>query len=136
MKNIVILFILLLFPLFAIADEFVPEFNKMQTIRCDFEETLFNEDNNVASISKKFRIYKLDDENKKIYLQKEPIGHIKYFGADKVEFSMQIMTDESIGMANIIIDRKTLEYSMQSRITYDFFGTKTSRATGICKIIP
>lgn len=136
MKKFFIILILFLAPTFVLADEFVPEFDKMQTLRCDFEETLFNEDNSVASTSKKFRIYKLDDENKKIYLQKEPIGYIKNFEDDKVEFTMQTMTDESIGMAEISINRLTLEYTMQSRITYDFFGTKHSKATGICKILP
>ncbi|MBE7712357.1 MAG: hypothetical protein E7Z87_01285 [Cyanobacteria bacterium SIG26] len=136
MKRNFIILTLFLTSTLALANEFVPEFANMQTLRCDFEETLYNEDNSIASTSKKFRIYKLDDANKKIYLQKEPIDDIFYYDNDKIEFSARIMTDDSIGRNNILINRQSLKYNAHGQITYDFFGNKYTKSNGNCKIIP
>ena len=62
MRNL-LLVLLLLIPMVVFADAFVPEFNKMKTLRCDFEETIYNQDNSVVSTSKQFRVFKLDDES-------------------------------------------------------------------------
>lgn len=131
------LLLLLFTPLRVFADAFVPEFNKMQNLRCDFEETVYNQDDSVVSKSKRFRIFKLDDENQKIYLQKEPIDKVSYYGNDKIEFSLQSMTDDVIIMSNTVIDRNSMQYNSVSDITYDnfMFGTRKSKAVGVCKII-
>ena len=136
MKRIFLL-LLLFTPLTVFADAFVPEFNKMQNLRCDFEETVFNQDESIVSKSKRFRVFKLDDENQKIYLQKEPIDKVSYYGNDKIEFSLQSMTDDVIIMSNTVIDRNSMQYNTVSEITYDnfMFGTRKSKSVGFCKII-
>ena len=109
----------------------------MKTLRCDFEETLFDSDNSVVSKSKLFRVYKLDDENSKIYLQKEPIDRVLYYGDDRIEFVLQSMNDDVIIMSNININRQTNEYQSSSEITYDnfMFGTRTSKSVGMCRFV-
>ncbi len=121
----------------ALADCFVPEFDKMKTLRCDFEESIFNQDNSLVTKSRQFRLYRLDDENKKIYLQKEPIDKILYYEADKIEFNLQSMTDEFIMMSHTTIDRNSLQYSSDASITYDnpVFGTRYSKSSGTCKFL-
>lgn len=116
---------------------FVPEFDTMQILRCDFEETLYNPDNSIVSTSKQFRIYKLDDVNKKIYLQKEPIDRIIYYESDKIEFNRQSMTDDTISMSHTVIDRNNMTYSSYAKITYDnyMFGTKHSTSQGQCRFM-
>lgn len=138
MNRIVILILsLLVSPLIVFADAFVPEFNTMQTIRCDFEESVYNQDGSFVSKSNRFRIFKLDDENQKIYLQKEPIDWVLYYGKDKVQFNLQSMTDDVIIMSNTVIDRNTMTYNSISEITYDnfMFGTRKAKASGFCKIV-
>ncbi|MCM1339835.1 MAG: hypothetical protein NC191_09210 [Muribaculaceae bacterium] len=132
-----ILLMLMFIPLTVFADMSVPEFNKMKTLRCDFEETIYNEDNSIVSRSKLFRVYKLDDENLKIYLQKEPIDNVLYYGGDRVEFVLQSMTDDVIIMSRVNINRQNGEYFSNSQITYDneMFGTRTSKSAGVCKFI-
>ncbi len=122
---------------YAFGDMFIAEFDTMRNLRCDFEETLYNPDNSVVSTSKQFRIYKLDDINKKIYLQKEPIDRIIYYENDKIEFNIQTMTDDAIAMSHTVIDRNNMTYSSNAKITYDnyMFGTKNSISQGTCRFI-
>jgi len=119
------------------ADMFVPEFDTMQNLRCDFEETLYNPDNSIVSTSRQFRNFKLDDINKKIYLQKEPIDRIVYYENDKIEFNLQTMSDDTISMSHTIIDRNNMTYSSTAQITYDnyMFGTKYSKSQGRCRFM-
>ncbi len=135
---------LLLFLLFltttvgiALADAFVPEFNTMQILRCDFEEIIYNSDKTIVTKNKQFRLFRLDDPYKKIYLQKEPIDKVIYYEADKIEFNLQSMTDDFIIMSHTIINRNTGEYTSNSEITYDnpLFGTRYSKSTGMCRIV-
>ena len=136
MRNL-LLVLLLLIPIDVFADAFVPEFNKMKTLRCDFEETVYNQDNSVVSKSKQFRVFKLDDEYQKIYLQKEPIDRVFYYGDGRIEFNLQSMTDDVIIMSNTVINRNTMQYNSTSEITYDnfMFGTRKSKSVGACRFI-
>ena len=136
MRNL-LLVLLLLIPMVVFADAFVPEFNKMKTLRCDFEETIYNQDNSVVSTSKQFRVFKLDDEYQRIYLQKEPIDRVFYYGDGRIEFNLQSMTDDVIIMSNTVINRNTMQYNSTSEITYDnfMFGTRKSKSVGACRFI-
>ena len=109
----------------------------MQTYKCEIKETIYNQDNSISSENNIFRIFKLDDENSKLYLQKEPLSKVSYYGLDKIEFDMQSMTDDCIIMSHTIINRSSNEYSSNSVITYDnpIFGVRHSKSVGICKII-
>lgn len=109
----------------------------MKTLRCDFEETVYNQDNSVVSKSSQFRVFKLDDEYQKIYLQKEPIDRVFYYGDDRIEFNLQSMTDDVIIMSHTVIDRNTMQYHSTSEITYDnfMFGTRKSESVGTCRFI-
>jgi len=119
------------------ADAFVPEFDTMQTLRCDFEESIYNQDGSLVTKNRQFRVFHLDDAYQKIYLQKEPIDWVSYYGNDKIEFKLQSLTDDEIIMAHTIIDRNAMEYVSTSEITYDngMFGVRTSKSVGVCKII-
>lgn len=136
MKRIIFLAILLIIPAIAFADAFVPEFDKMQFIRCDYEETLYGQDNTVVSKSKQHRFYRLDDEYSKIYLQKEPIDYVLRYDEDRIEFNLQSMDDDRIVVSHTIIDRTNGNYTSESEITYDneMFGTATAKAQGVCMI--
>lgn len=137
-KFLLTLAILFLSGLCTWADYFVPEFDKMQNLRCDFEENIYDQNNNLITKNRQFRIYKLDDEYKKIYLQKEPIDNVLYYETDKIEFNLQSMTDDAILMSHTVINRNTLEYTSTATITYDnpVFGTRYSKSVGVCKVIP
>ncbi len=119
------------------ADAYVPDFDTMQTYKCEIKETIYNQDNSISSENNIFRIFKLDDENSKLYLQKEPLSKVSYYGLDKIEFDMQSMTDDCIIMSHTIINRSSNEYSSNSVITYDnpIFGVRHSKSVGTCKII-
>ena len=132
MRDLLWILLIFLIPTSVFADAFVPEFNKMKTLRCDFEETVYNQDNSVV-----FRVFKLDDEYQKLYLQKEPIDRVLYYGVNGVEFNLQSMTDDVIIMSHTVIDRNSMQYRSTSEITYDnlMFGTRKSEAVGVCKFI-
>lgn len=119
----------------AFADAFVPDFSMMQQLRCDFKETVYNADGSKVSESQAFRIFRLDDDYQRLYLQKEPIDRILYYGADKIQFVYQSMTDDVIIMSQTTIDRQSMEYFSSSEITYDneMFGVRKSEAVGSCK---
>lgn len=121
----------------VLADAFVPEFNTMQKLRCDFEEVIYNSDNSVVTKNKQFRVFMIDEPYKKIYLQKEPIANVNYYESDKIEFNFQSMTDDFIMMSHVIINRTTGEYSSDGEITYDnpIFGSRYAKSRGICKIV-
>lgn len=139
MKVRVLYIILLLFicTCCVFADAFVPEFDKMKVLRCDYEETIFNQDNSVVTKNKLFRIFRIDDEYKKFYLGKEQLKDITYFETDRIEFDFQSMTDDFIMLSHTVIDRNTGEYSSNAELTYDnpIFGVRYSKSTGICKIV-
>jgi hypothetical protein len=121
----------------ANSDEFVPDFDAMKVLRCEFVETIYNQDGSVVSESDLFRIYSLEEEFKRLYLRREPIMDISYYGADKIEFRLQSMTDDYISLSDVIINRQTGEYTSKSTITYDnlIFGVRTAKAVGSCRAL-
>lgn len=125
----------LFIPACVFADSFVPEFDKMKNLRCDFVESIYNQDGAFITKSSQHRIYRLDDEYKKIYLQKEPIDNILYYADDKIEFNLQSMSDEFIMMSHTVIDKNSLSYSSTAEIIYDnpVFGIHHSKSEGTCK---
>lgn len=135
MKKILFLTILILFGMQAIADQYVPEFNEMQTIRCDIKETLYNSDNSVVSTTEYHRIFNLDDPSQKIYLQKAPVDWLLYYGDDQIKFTLQPLADDYMMTSSVILDRTNNTYNAKTEITYDnpAFGVRHSEASGICK---
>ena len=122
---------------FAFADEFVPDFDAMKVLRCDFVETIYNQDGSEVSKSDLFRIYSLEEEYKRLYLRREPITDVSYYDTDRIEFKHQSMTDDYISMTNVSINRQTGDYISNSQITYDnpVYGVKTAKAVGICRAL-
>ena len=125
---------LFVFASMVFAYGYIPDFTKMRELRCDFEETIYNQDNSIVTQNNRFKIFKLDDTNKKIFIHKEPIDKVTYYENDRIEFTLQSMTDEFIEMTNTVIDRNTFQYSSTSTINYDNlnFGTRYSKSTGTC----
>lgn len=136
MKKILLL-TLILFGSCVLADQFVPEFNTMKILRCDVQETLFNQDNSIVSKTQYHRIFRLDDPNKKIYLQKVPVDWLLEYSDDKIRFIQQPLADDYMMTSNVVLDRINNTYSAKTEITYDnpAFGIRHSEATGICKTI-
>ena len=135
-RKILLLTTLLLLPVMAFGDAFVPEFEKMQFTRCDYQETLYDKDNQVSSVSKQHRFYRLDDEFSKIYLQKEPIDFITRYDDDGIEFNIQSMDDDRIMVSHVSIDRTNGNYKSVSEIEYDnpAFGKARATAEGVCMV--
>ena len=121
----------------ANSDEFVPDFDAMKVLRCEFVETIYNQDGSVVSESDLFRIYSLEEEYKRIYLRREPIDNVSYYEADKIEFRLQSMTDDYISISNATINRQTGEYTSTSQMTYDnpIFGVRSAKAVGTCRTL-
>ena len=121
----------------AKSDEFVPDFDAMKVLRCEFVETIYTQDGSVVSESDLFRIYSLEEEFKRLYLRREPIIDVSHYGADKIEFRLQSMTDDYISLSDVIINRQTGEYISKSTITYDnsIFGVRTAKAIGTCRAL-
>ena len=137
MKKIFLSLILLSFltPL-CFADQYVPEFNKMKVMRCEVVETVFENDKEKA-VNGYHRTYRLDDEYQNIYLEKDFINGLAYYGDDKVIYNEQTMTDFSIVSTHVEIDRKEMKITVSSRIEYDNpdFGEKESVGIGECKYL-
>lgn len=121
----------------ANSDEFVPDFDAMKVLRCEFVETIYNQDGSEVSQSDLFRIYSLEEEYKRIYLRREPISEVSYFETDKIMFRHQSMTDDYISISNATINRQTGEYTSISQMTYDnpVFGVRTAKAIGTCRAL-
>ena len=121
----------------ANSDEFVPDFDAMKVLRCEFVETIYNQDGSEVSQSHLFRIYSLEEEFKRIYLRRERIDNVTVFDTEKIEFKLQSMTDDYISYSSAFINRQTGEYISTSQITYDnpFFGVRTAKAVGTCKAL-
>lgn len=121
----------------AFSDEFVPDFDVMKVLRCEFEKTIYNEENRVVAKNDLFRIYSLEDEYNRIYLRREPISDVIHYDSDKIEFKLQSMTDDYIAITNAVINRQTGEYSSTSQITYDnpIFGVRTAKSVGVCRAL-
>lgn len=137
MKRIYFLWILICLtaPL-SYADQYVPEFDKMRTMRCDVVETVYQNDEQKA-VTGYHRIYRLDDEYKNIYIQKEFINGLAYYSDDKIIYNEQTMTDFSIVSSHVEIDRKNMKITVSSKIEYDNpdFGVQESVGVGECKYL-
>ena len=98
MKKILLFIFLILFASIGVsnADQYVPEFDKMQILRCEITETIYNNDNTQVSQTDYHRLFRLDDGTNTIYIQKERPSRIYYYGADKVQYKEQSMTDDFI----------------------------------------
>jgi len=121
---------------FCFADQYVPEFNKMKIMRCEVVETVFENEKEKA-VNGYHRTYRLDDEYQNIYLEKDFINGLAYYGDDKIIYNEQTMTDFSIVSTHVEIDRKEMKITVSSRIEYDNpdFGEKESVGVGECKYL-
>ena len=138
MKKIILIISLLLVSTMSVyADRFVPEFDKMQTIRCEISETVYDRGDNVVSKNNYHRLLRFDDENNLLYLQKEPVSGVFSYGKNKVQYKEQSMTDDFIMYSDITVDRTNNEYNSQSKIVYDNpdFAPRYAKASGNCKIL-
>lgn len=118
------------------ADQYVPDFSAMQYLKCDINDTLYNDDNSLVSKTSYSRYYRVDDANKKIYLQKEPL-EVVYFLDDNLRFKVRSMTDDYIVVSDVDINRQTGEIVLNSLITYDnlMYPQRHGIAKGNCKIL-
>lgn len=121
----------------TLADQFVPEFDKMQIVRCDYEQTIYNQDDSVVSTSRQHRLFRIDDAYKKIYNQREPIDNIISFDESKIEYNSQSMNDDYISREHSVIDRKEGSFTSESQIMYDneAFGNRHSKSIGTCQVL-
>lgn len=136
MKKFYLFFIFLIFSaLQSGADQFVPEFSTMRVIRCDVNETIYNQDNSVVSKTQYHRIFRLDDPNKKIYLGKAPVDWLLEYENDKIRFIQQPLADDYMMTSNVILNRMDNTYTAKTEITYDnpAFASRHAEASGICK---
>lgn len=119
------------------ADMFVPDFETMPAIRCDVSETIYNQDNTVVTHNKYFRIFRIDDEAQKVYLQKAPVDNLLYIDENKVQIHLQTLTDDSIISEQVTIDRTNNTYSGTSQIMYDnaMFQSRYAKTNGLCKAL-
>ena len=137
MKKLFITFIITtLFAPFCFADQYVPEFDKMKVLRCEVVETVYQNDKEKA-VTGYHRIYRLDDEYKNIYLQKEFINGLAYYDENKIIYNEQTMTDFSIVSSHVEIDRQAMKITISSRIEYDNpdFGVQEAVGVGECKYL-
>ena len=120
----------------SFGDQYVPEFSKMKVMRCEVVETVFENDKEKA-VNSYHRVYRLDDEWKNIYLEKDFINSLAYYDNDKIIYNEQTMTDFSIVSSHVEIDRKEMKITISSRIEYDNpdFGSLESVGVGECKFI-
>jgi len=140
MKILGYLIIFLMFTLSCImtpANEFVPEFDTMQVIRCDYEETIYNNDDSIVSTSRQHKLFRIDDKYRKIYIQREPIDYVLKFDSNTIEYNSQSMNDDYISMEHSVIDRTAGTFTSSARITYDneVYGTRHSKSSGTCQIL-
>lgn len=131
-----LLAILCLITPFVMADQYVPEFNKMKVMRCEIVETVFENDKEKA-VNSYHRTYRLDDEYQNIYLEKDFINGLYSYDDDKIVYNEQTMTDFSIVSTHVEIDRKDMKITVSSRIEYDNpdFGVQESVGIGECKYL-
>lgn len=121
---------------FCTADQYVPEFDKMKVMRCDVVETVYQNDVQKA-VTGYHRIYRLDDEYQNIYLQKEFINGLYSYSPEKIVYNEESMTDFSMVVSHVEIDRKEMKITVTSRIQYDNpdFGVQEAVGVGECKYI-
>lgn len=137
MKKLLLIIVILYFSIsYSFADQYVPEFDKMKLLRCDVVETVYQNEQEKA-VTGYYRIFRLDDEYKNLYLQKDFINGLSYYGDDKIIYNEQTMTDFSIVSTHVEIDRQQMKYQSSSRIEYDNpdFGVQDAVGIGSCKYL-
>ncbi len=136
-KILYIALFLVLMGLAVNADSFVPDFNSMKKIKCEIEEFVYAQNGTQITQNSYFRIFNLDDENKKIYLQKAPVDKIIDYTDEKITLKQQTLTDDFIISESIELDRINGGYHAVADITYDseFFPPRKSKSVGYCKVI-
>lgn len=137
MKKLLLIIVILYFSiLYSFADQYVPEFDKMKLLRCDVVETVYQNEQEKA-VTGYYRIFRLDDEYKNLYLQKDFINGLAYYDADKIIYNEQTMTDYAIVSTHVEIDRQQMKYQSNSRIEYDNpdFGVQDAVGIGSCKYL-
>ena len=137
MKKLLLIIVILYFSiLYCFADQYVPEFDKMKLLRCDVVETVYQNEQEKA-VTGYYRIFRLDNEYKNLYLQKDFINGLAYYGADKIIYNEQTMTDYAIVSTHVEIDRQQMKYQSSSRIEYDNpdFGVQDAVGIGSCKYL-
>ncbi len=109
---------------------------KMKVMRCEVVETVYQNDVEKA-VTGYHRTYRLDDEYKNIYLEKDFINGLAYYDNDKIIYNEQTMTDFSIVSTHAEIDRKEMKITISSRIEYDNpdFGVQEAVGVGECKYL-
>ncbi len=137
MKKNILFFVFVFICEGVLANQFYPEYNKMRIYRCDISETIYNNDNSVVSQNKYFRIFRLDDENKKIYLQKAPVDWILKYDDAVIKFKHSPLADDYIMNTSVTIDRINNTYESETEISYDNFAysPRKSKAQGTCKYL-
>lgn len=137
MKKLLLIIVILYFSIsYSFADQYVPEFDKMKLLRCDVVETVYQNEQGKA-VTGYYRIFRLDDEYQNIYLEKDFINGLSYYGDDKIIYNEQTMTDFSIVSTHVEIDRQQMKYQSSSRIEYDNpdFGVQDAVGIGSCKYL-
>ena len=123
---------------FVAASVFLPaEYANMKILRCEISETIYNSDNSVVSNNNYHRIFRIDEENEYVYLQKAPVDRVFEFNKDKIEFTLTTLADEYIMSSYITINRNENTYHSDTSITYDnpSYGTRNSKADGKCTYV-
>lgn len=137
-NNLIYIFTGLIFMAPAVlADMYVPDFQTMPAIRCDITETIYNQDNSVVTKNKHYKIFRIDDTAKNVYLQKAPVDNLLYIDNEKIKIHLQTLTDDSIISENALIDRINNTYTSTSQIMYDnsAFAPRYSKSEGVCKVL-
>ena len=91
MKKLLILFTFLMVGVSVFADAFVPDFTTMKVLKCEISETVYNQDNSVVVQNKYHRVFRLDDENRQIYLQKAPVDSISTYDDGQIQMYIQTL---------------------------------------------
>ncbi len=137
MKKLLILFTFLMVGVSVFADAFVPDFTTMKVLKCEISETVYNQDNSVVVQNKYHRVFRLDDENRQIYLQKAPVDSISTYDDGQIQMYIQTLTDDSIISENITLNRFDNTYKGVSQITYDneILGVRHAQSEGLCTLV-
>lgn len=137
MRKLLLILTFLMIGVSVFADAFVPDFDNMKVLKCEINETIYNQQNSVVAQNKYHRVFRLDDENRQIYLQKAPVDSISTYDESQIQMYIQTLTDDSIIAENITLNRFDNTYNGISQITYDneILGVRHAKSEGICTLV-
>jgi len=138
MKKFLLLILLMLFVSGIVyADKYNPDFGSFKTLYCEISETIYNSDNSVLSKTGYHRLFHVDDADKILFINKEPVDGIISYDENNIRYRIQTMSDDYIKISVVNVDRVNMTYSASADITYDNpeFGVKTSKSEGVCKFL-